>query len=120
MDVASATRRVLLGESIASLAASYRQAMLAAVGLTDEEASPATFHKEAVRFAGKVCRHLAERSAHDAHVQAALIEWAQQVEDYDAFDALLTAYPAFDGRAALLRRGRTLFPGTLTAHWEEA
>ena len=119
MDITVASRRVLLGESIAHLAAVYRQQMLDAVGLTPEEASPTTFRKEAVRFAGKVCRHLAERHASDGHAEHALAEWAQQIEDYDAFDALLATFRDFDGRPALLRRGKVLFPGPLTAHWED-
>ena len=120
MDVPTASRRVLLGESIAHLAAVYRQSLLDSVGLTAEEASPTTFRKETLRFVGKVCRHLAERHAGDGHVETALTEWAQQVEDYDAFDALLSTFRDFDGRPTLLRRGKALFPGPLTAHWEDA
>jgi hypothetical protein len=119
MDIPAAGRRVLLGESIAQLAALHRQQLLDAVGLDADDAAPSTFRKEAVRFAGKVCRYLAERHAHDSHAQNALAEWAQQVEDYDAFDALLGTFKDFDGRPALVRRGKALFPGPLTAHWEE-
>jgi hypothetical protein len=120
MDVVAASRRVLLGESIASIAAVYRQGLLDAVGLDEEDATPLTFRKETLRFAGKVCRHLAERHASHGYVATALAEWARQVDEYEAFDSLLSAYRAFDGRDALLRRGKALFPGPLTAHWEEA
>src|SRR5262245_8743330 len=113
-DVAAATRAVLLGESIASIAAAHRQGLLDAVGLDAAESAPSTFRKESVRFAGKVWRRLAERHETDGHVEAALVEWVRQVEDYDAFDALLATFKAFDGRPALLRRGQALFPRALT------
>ena len=41
----------------------------------------------------------------------------RRVEDYDAFDALLSNYK-FAGREIIIRRGKQLFPGPLTAHWE--
>ncbi|MEZ5966686.1 MAG: hypothetical protein R3F56_22805 [Planctomycetota bacterium] len=119
MDVLAATRRVLLGESIATLSATYRQGLLDSVGLTDDETSPDTFRKETLRFAGKVCRHLVEHHAAHGYVATALTDWARRVDDYDAFDALLSTYRDFDGRPAILRRGKILFPGPLTAHWEE-
>ncbi len=119
MDIPVASRRVILGETIAHLAAVYRLQLIESVGLTVEEATASTFRKEALRFAGKVCRHLAERHASDGHVETALAEWAHQVEDYDAFDALLATFRDFDGRPALLRRGKALFPGPLTAHWDD-
>ncbi|HLU40470.1 MAG TPA: hypothetical protein VK081_13890 [Planctomycetota bacterium] len=119
MDLADASKRVLLGESIASLAAAYRQSLLDSVGLTAEEATPDTFRKETLRFAGKLCRHLAERMPAGSQIEAALIDWVSMVDDYEAFDALLANYRDFDGRAALLRRGKALFPRALTAHWEE-
>lgn len=118
MEVGIAIRRVLLGESIASVAAVYRQGLLDTVGLGVEEAAPSTFRKETLRFAGRVCRQLADRHAEASQVESALCEWVCQVEDYDAFDALLSAFPSFDGRDAILRRGKVLFPGPLTAHWE--
>lgn len=117
MDIDVASRRILLGESIASLAADYRRALLDALGLTQEDAAPTTFQKESVRFAGKVCRHLAERHATHGYVQTALADWARMVDDYDAYDALLGTFPDFDGRESLLRRGKALFPGPLTSHW---
>ena len=50
-------------------------------------------------------------------VPAALQDWVRLVEDYDAFDALLSNYK-FAGREMVIRRGKQLFPGPLTAHWE--
>jgi len=119
MDVLAASRRVLLGESIANLFAIHRGELLDAVGLSEDEASPDTFKKESMRFAGKLCRHLAERHAAHGYVATALAEWARRVDDYDAYDSLLATYRAFDGRETLLRRGKALFPGPLTAHWED-
>jgi hypothetical protein len=49
----------------------------------------------------------------------ALREWVVRVEHYEAWDALLAGFD-FHGKAALVRRGRMLFPGPLTAHWEAA
>ena len=61
---------------------------------------------------------LGDRHAGDARVAVALHAWCQRVEDYDAWDVLLSEYE-FDGREALMRRGKVLFPGPLTAHWED-
>lgn len=119
MDIQTASRRVLLGESIASLIAVYRQELLDSVGLSEEEAAPTTFLKEAHLFAGKVCRNLAEHHASHGYVGTALADWARRAHDYDVFDALLSTYRSFDGRAALVRRGKALFPGPLTTHWED-
>ena len=41
------------------------------------------------------------------------------MKDYEAWDALLTHYQ-FDGKEELIRRGRVLFAGPMTAHWDDA
>jgi hypothetical protein len=119
MQVPEAARRALLGEPLTELAATYRAGLLAAVGLDPKDASPTTFEREARRFVSKVCRHLSERHAEASHVAVALRDYVNQVDDYDAFDSLLATFPAFEGRDAVLRRGRALFPRALTAHWND-
>lgn len=119
LDIPTAARRALLGESIASIAIEYRQQLLDSVGLAADEATPTTFRKETLRFTGKLCRHLAEKRPGDARVETALSDWAMQCDDYDAFDALLATFRDFDGRDQLMRKGRALFPRPLTAHWDD-
>jgi len=119
MEVAEAVERVRLGESLGQVSAAYREALLRDVGLDPKKASPTTFQSETHRFMRRLCRELAERHPRDPAVRAALIDWAENVEDYEAFDALLSTFRSFDGRAKLVRRGKKLFPGPLTAHWDE-
>ena len=116
MDLHEAEERVLLGEPLESIAAAYREELLQAVGLRADEASSTTFRDETRRFMGRLSRQLAERHAGDHRARLALEEWVQRVTDYDAWDALLSTYE-FDGKPQLIRRGRLLFPGPLTAHW---
>lgn len=120
MDLDYATRCVLEGESIAQLSARYREDLLQEMGLDPEEAEASTFANDTRRFINRLCRQLGDRCAGDARVAASLSEWVRRpsVEDYDAFDALLSNF-RFDGRELLLRKGRSLFPGTLTSHWDE-
>ena len=55
----------------------------------------------------------------DARVSTALVRWIRRFEDYDAYDALLSNFTTFEGREHVLARGRKLFAGPLTAHWED-
>ena len=55
----------------------------------------------------------------DQRAQIALRDWVLDVKDYEAWDALLTHYQ-FDGKEELIRRGRVLFAGPMTAHWDDA
>lgn len=119
MDIGTATRRVLLGEALSSIAGAHRRELLESVGLTDEEASATTFLTDTKRFIGRLCRHLVDRSGDDSRVSAALTDWVRRDDGYDAFDALLSTFRSFDGRDALLRRGQALFPRTLTSHWDD-
>lgn len=117
MKLEVAVDRVLLGESMQSLAESYREELLVGLGLDPEDCEDTLFLKEAHRFMGKVCVYLGERHAGDSRASAALQSWVRVVEDYDAYDALLSNY-RFAARDVVIRRGKMLFPGPLTAHWE--
>ena len=119
MDVDDAIGRVLLGESMRQLGSSYREGLLRDCGLEPEEASASTLVKETRRFLGQVCRALGDRHPDDRRVASALSDWVREVEDYEAFDTLLAGDYRFDGREHVLRRGRSMFPGPLTAHWED-
>lgn len=117
MDVDGAIDRVLLGEPLQSIYAEQRDEMLRSVGLEPKEAASETFAKETRRFVNKVARQLGDRHPGDQRALAALHEWVLRVDDYDPWDALLSHFE-FDGKELLVRRGRMLFPGPLTAHWE--
>lgn len=117
MDLDQAEERVLLGEPLDAIAAAYREELLQSVDLRADEADPATFAKETRQFMGRLCRRLSDRHSADHRVRLALQEWVQRVDDYEAWDALLSTWD-FDGKALLIRRGRMLFPGPLTAHWQ--
>ena len=116
MNVEQATDRVLLGESLKMVAAAYREARIDAVGLDRREALPETFANETATFMRDLCRHLGERLAGDRRVLSALRAWVRHADDYEAWDALLTHFD-FDGKDALIKRGRVLFAGPMTAHW---
>ncbi len=118
MDRDQAIERVLLGEPLKYIAQAHREELLVSVGLDLDEAQPSTFAKETRTFMNNLCRFLGERHVGDSRVGSALADWVQIVDDYDAFDSLLVGFE-FDGRDAVVRRGRTLFPGPLTAHWDD-
>ncbi len=117
MQVQEAVDRVLLGESLEHLARSYRDKLLVGLSMDPEECEETLFLKETHQLMNKVCVHLGEKHGDDARASAALQAWVRLVEDYDAFDALLSNYE-FAGREVVIRRGKQLFPGPLTAHWE--
>jgi hypothetical protein len=116
MQLDEAMERVLLGESIRSIAVDHRANLLASVHLDPREALPETFAAETSSFTKALCRALGERHAGDPRALAALREWVRVVDDYEAWDALLTHFD-FAGKEQLVRRGRTMFAGPLTAHW---
>lgn len=118
-DLATGAQRILEGESMIQLAEAYRHSLIDEMGLGEEDVTAQTFRREAFAFTQKLCRHLGDRHHGDGRVGSALQAWCQLVEDYDAWDVLLSGGFAFDGRPAMLRRGRVLFPGALTAHWPE-
>ena len=118
MDIEAAVREVLLGASLRSVAAAYRRGLIEHFGLLPEDVTDATFARETEIFMRKLCRHLGERHPGDHRVEVSLREWVLRVEHYEAWDALLSSFD-FEGKDALVRRGRILFPGPLTAHWTE-
>lgn len=117
MDVEQGIERVLLGEPLKMLAAACREEMLESVGLDPREALPETFRAETESFMKKLCRTLGERHPGDHRAMVALREWVRDARDYEAWDALLTHFD-FDGKDQLIRRGRVLFAGPMTAHWD--
>lgn len=118
LDLENAAERVLLGESLLHLAADYRQQLIGDMNLGEGDVSASTFRSETERFISKLCRHLGDRHGEDNRVMIALRDWCLRVEDYDAYDVLLSGF-RFDGREVFIRRGRQLFPGPLTAHWDD-
>lgn len=119
MNVHEASQSVLLGASLAQIGTEYRNELLESFGIDPAAAQPDTFRNESRNFVNKVCREIGERHRGDSRVQAALVAWAGLVDEYDVFDVLLTNFRDFEDRALLLARGRRLFPGPLTAHWDE-
>jgi hypothetical protein len=119
MELTEAVERVSLGESIAQIASAYREGLLADFGLDPKRTSAETFRTETRAFCNKLCRRLGDLRPTDKRSAAALVAWLGFVDEYDAYDSLLTNFRAFEGRTTLLERGRRLFPGPLTAHWDE-
>ena len=118
MELPSAVEDVLLGASLQSVAARFRAELIEHFGLGEEDVTDDTFAPETRSFMRKLCRHLGERHFDDGRVEWALREWILRSEDYEAWDALLANFD-FEGKEALVRRGRVLFPGPLTAHWTD-
>lgn len=119
MEIHRATADVLLGASLHQVAADCRQELIVAAALRPEQLRPQTFRDEVAAFMRKLARHLGERHAGDRRVGQALREWVAETDHYEAWDALLSGFEC-EGREGLLRRGRLLFPGSLTAHWGES
>ncbi len=117
-DLFEIADRVLLGESLRDVAAECRNTMLIDMGFDPEDAPGDLFTKETTGFMNEVCRHLGERHAGDPAVAAGLEAWVCEVNEYDAFDALL-AHFEFPSRSTVLERARILFPGPMTAHWDD-
>lgn len=118
-DLRQLETQVLEGESIHSITEDHRQALIHQMGLEEEDVRPDTFRKESVRLGGALSRRISERHPDDRRVAAALLDWVREVEDYDAWDSLLSTFD-FHGKNQLVRRGKVLFPGPLTSHWDEA
>ncbi|GAB4139468.1 MAG: hypothetical protein Fur0037_05750 [Planctomycetota bacterium] len=118
MDHDRAVSDVLLGASLMEIAGSYRQELIDEFGLRPEDVTPSTFERETASFMRKLCRILGEKHQGDPRVAEALREYVQLADHYEAFDALLTGF-RFEGMESVIRRGRILFPGPLTAHWSD-
>ncbi|MEO0479556.1 MAG: hypothetical protein AAF196_08760 [Planctomycetota bacterium] len=119
MELLEAVRRIELGESLAQIAESRRIELLSDCGLDPDDARPDTFRKEAHQFVAKLARHLGDRHFGDGRIADVLAQWTRFSDDYDVYDALLANFTQFDGREQVLQKGRVLFPGTLTGHWDE-
>lgn len=119
MNLKTAVADVLLGASLQQIADGARDQLIRDFHFRPEEVSPDTFRAEVTAFMRKLARHLGERHAGETRVGCALRDWVMQCDHYEAWDALLSGF-AIEGRERLLRRGRMLFPGPLTAHWGEA
>ncbi|MDP6929644.1 MAG: hypothetical protein QF412_08090 [Planctomycetota bacterium] len=117
-ELKEAVDRVLLGEPLRVLVSAYREELLISDGLDPQEAEPMLRIDDAHKFIARVCRHLGERHAGDERACVALRDWAAVVDDYDAYDALLTGFQ-FEGRNHVLEKGRLLFPRMLTSHWDQ-
>ncbi|MBX3463678.1 MAG: hypothetical protein KF830_10930 [Planctomycetes bacterium] len=118
MDLAQAVRDVLEGSSLREVAAAFRADLIAHFGFRPEEVTAATFRAEADQFMRKLARHLGDRHAGEPRVGEALRQWVGLTDHYEAWDALLSGFTV-EGREALVRRGRVMFPGPLTAHWTD-
>lgn len=119
MQIATAVAEVMLGASLQQIAASFREQLIKDFHFRPEEVTPDTFRSEVTAFMRKLARHLGDRHAGEPRVGQALREWIMRCDHYEAWDALLSGFTV-DGREALVRRGRMLFPGPLTAHWSDA
>jgi len=118
MDIRSATAELQLGASLPQIASAYREGLIRDFGFRPDEIRPETFRQESMAFMRKLARHLGDRHAGENRIGHALREWVQQCDHYEAWDALLSGF-SIEGRESLLRRGRMLFPGPLTAHWPD-
>lgn len=117
MEIEHAVDRVLLGEPLESIAAAHREELLRDSGLDPRQAGPGVLQAETRGFMKKLCRQLGERHAGDRRALVGLRDWLRGAEDYEAYDALLTHFD-FEGKETLIRRGRILFAGPMTAHWK--
>ena len=101
------------------MAADCRELLIRDFGFRREEVTAETFRTEVAAFMRTLARHLGERHGGDARVGHALRQWIMQCDHYEAWDSLLTASTSTAAKR-LVRRGRMLFPGPLTAHWDDA
>lgn len=99
------------------ISGAYRGELLVGLGMDPDECSDDLMRKETLGFMSKVSRRLGEKHSGDPRAAAALQDWVMYVEDYDAFDALLTNFD-FDNRERVVERGRMLFSSALTGHWD--
>lgn len=118
MNHKTATQEVLQGASLAQIAAEYRATLLRDFGFRVEETTADTFRAEVASFMRGFARHLGDRHAGDARIGYALQQWVLRSDHYEAWDALISGFEV-DGREALIRRGRVMFPGPMTAHWDD-
>ena len=118
-DIRRAADDVLLGASMRQVAHEFRERLIEDFGFRPEEVTQDTFKEEVAAFMRSLARHLGDRHQGDVRVGEALETWVRFTDHYEAWDALLAGSFDVDGKEALIRRGRMLFPGPLTRHWDE-
>lgn len=118
-DIRRAADDVLLGASMRQVAHEFRERLIEDFGFRPEEVTLETFKDEVAAFMRALARHLGDRHPGDARVGEALETWVRFTDHYEAWDALLAGSFDVEGKEALIRRGRMLFPGPLTRHWDE-
>lgn len=117
-EIARGVKEVLLGASMRQVADEYRDRLIEDFGFREEDVTPGTFKKEVTAYMRALARQLGDRHQGDVRVGEALATWVRFTEHYEAWDALLSGFE-IEGKDALIRRGRMLFPGALTSHWDE-
>ena len=118
-DIRRAADDVLLGASMRQVAHDFRERLIEDFGFRPEEVTQDTFKEEVAAFMRALARHLGDRHQGDARVGEALETWVRFTDHYEAWDALLAGSFDVESKEALIRRGRMLFPGPLTRHWDE-
>ena len=118
-DIRRAADDVLLGASMRQVAHEFRERLIEDFGFRPEEVTQDTFKEEVAAFMRALARHLGDRHQGDARVGEALETWVRFTDHYEAWDALLAGSFDVESKEALIRRGRMLFPGPLTRHWDE-
>jgi len=118
-DIQRSAKDVLLGASMRQVAHDYRERLIEDFGFRPEEVTQETFKDEVAAFMRALARHLGDRHQGDARVGEALETWVRFTDHYEAWDALLGGEFDIEAKEALIRRGRMLFPGPLTRHWDE-
>jgi hypothetical protein len=117
-EISRGVKDVLLGASMRQVADEYRERLVEDFGFRPDEVESTTFSKEVGAYMRALARHLGDRHQGDVRVGEALATWVRFTEHYEAWDALLSGFEV-DGKEALIRRGRLLFPSSLTHHWDE-
>ena len=118
-DIQRAAKDVLLGATMRQVAAEYREQLIEDFGFRPEEVNQETFLDEVAALMRALARHLGDRHQGDPRAGEALETWVRFTDHYEAWDALLAGGFDVEARDALIRRGRMLFPGPLTRHWDE-
>jgi hypothetical protein len=118
MDMPEAVAAVLEGASMAQVAEEYGQHLIEASGSRPDEAMANAFRDRVAAFMRTLARHLGDRHAGDPRIGQTLRDWVLRCDHYEAWDALMSGFDV-QGREALVRRGRMMFPGPLTAHWAD-
>lgn len=119
MNLERAIEDVLLGASMRQVAIAYRDSLIESFQFRAEDVTATTFAKETESFMKNLARRLGDKHRGDGRVQHALQAWVMECDHYEAWDALLAGFD-FNGKSALVRRGRMRFPGPLTAHWSDS